>query len=118
MHRLLSSVLQEPLFQLGTKSSEEAKVLVQGILSKISTEENHEKFAVFSKALIGSLKQACVVPVTVKCHSTKRERFWAAFHNKQLPGVWSSLIRNLGCEEVGSGGMVLLLNTVYQPETF
>jgi hypothetical protein len=113
-------VLQESLFQLGTKASEEAKTLVRSILSLISTVSrrgNREKFDEFSKTLIGSLEQACIVPATVKCHSTKRERYWAAFHNKQvheLPGMWSSLIRNLGCEEVGSGGLVLLSQHINQ----
>ena len=117
---LLSTVLQESLFQLGTKVSEEAKTLARSILSKISTvsrTENCEKFDEFSKTLIDSLEQACIVPATVKCHSTKRERFWAAFHSKQvheLPGMWSSLIRNLGCDEVGSGGLVLLSQHINQ----
>lgn len=115
MQRLLSTVLQEPLFQLETKASEEAKILVRAILSQISTKR--EKFEDFSKTLIGSLEQACIVPATVKCHSTKRERFWAAFHSKQvheLPGMWSSLLRNLGCEEAGPGGMVLLSQHINQ----
>ena len=116
MQRLLSMVLQEPLFQLGSKASEEAKILVRGILSQISTRrENRETFEDFSKTLVDSLEQACIVPATVKCHSTKRERFWAAFHSKQvheLPGMWSSLIRNLGCER--PGGMVLLSQHINQ----
>lgn len=118
VQRLLSMVLQEPLFQLGTKASEEAKILVRSILSQISTRrENREKFEEFSKTLVGSLEQACVVPATVKCHSTKRERFWASFHSKQvheLPDIWSSLIRNVGCEEAGPGGMVLLSQHINQ----
>ena len=117
---LLSMVLQEPLFQLGTKASEEAKILTQSILSQISRRENREKFEDFSKTLISSLEQAMVVSANVKCHSTKRDRFWATFHSKQvheLPGMWSSLIRSLGCEEVESirpGGMVLLSQHINQ----
>lgn len=118
LQRLLSTVLQEPLFQLETKVSEEAKILVRDILSQISTcSTKREKFEHFSKTLIGSLEQACIVPATVKCHSTKRERFWAAFHSKQvheLPSMWSSLIRNLGCEEARPGGMVLLSQHINQ----
>lgn len=121
VQRLLSMVLQEPLFRLGTTASEEAKILTQSILSQISTRrENREKFEDFSKTLISSLEQAMVVPANVKCHSTKRERFWATFHSKQvheLPDMWSSLIRSLGCEEVESarpGGMVLLSQHINQ----
>ena len=120
VQRLLSMVLQEPLFQLGTRASEEAKILTQSILSQISRRENREKFEDFSKTLISSLEQAMVVSANVKCHSTKRERFWATFHSKQvheLPGMWSSLIRSLGCEEVESarpGGMVLLSQHINQ----
>lgn len=58
VQRLLSTVLQEPLFQLETKASEEAKILVQGILSQTK----REKFEDFSKTLIGSLEQACKLP--------------------------------------------------------
>ena len=110
VHRLLSSVTQEPLFQLKSTSSKEAKTLAEEVLSTISTTENHEKFMTFSKTWIRSLEQACIIP-------TKRERFWAAFHSKQvheLPGIWSSLIRNLGCKEVGSGGIVLLSQHINQ----
>ena len=57
VQRLLSLVLQEALFQLGTKASEEAKILVRSILSQISTRrENREKFEGFSKTLVGSLE--------------------------------------------------------------
>ena len=67
VQRLLSMVLQEPLFQLGTTASEEAKILTQSILSQISTRrENREKFEDFSKTLISSLEQAMVVPA-IKC---------------------------------------------------
>ena len=63
VHRLLSSVTQEPLFQLKSTSSEEAKTLVQEILTQISATENHEKrFTAFSTTLIRSLEQACIVP--------------------------------------------------------
>ena len=68
VQRLLSIVLQEPLFQLGTMVSEEAKILTQIILSQITTRrENREKFEDFSKTLISSLELATmVVPANLK----------------------------------------------------
>ena len=70
VQQLIDDILQEPLFQLGTKSCEEAKMLARNILSQISTRENLKTFEVFSKTLT-LLEQSCVVPATVKCHSTK-----------------------------------------------
>ena len=69
---------------LGTKASEEAKILTQSILSQISRNENREKFEEFPKTLISSLEQAMVVSANV---IQPKERGSGQVH--ELPGMWS-----------------------------
>lgn len=117
LRSVVESVLADPLFQLGSTAMEDAKKLANSILKRSTVENNDAIFEEFATSLMGALESACEIPGDVKRHSTRRERFWATFHSKQiheLPTLWSSLIRNLSCPEVTQGGMVLLTQHVNQ----
>lgn len=106
----LLSVLDDPLFQLGSCEMEGAKNLAKKI-AEVSTEcSKSEDFKTFATSLVSSLERALTLPENIKCYTTRRERVWRSFHHKQeieLPLRWSSLFRDLGLSDKAPGFVLL-----------
>ena len=102
----LLSVLNDPLFQLGSCEMEGAKDLAKKITEVSSEHSKSEDFKTFATSLINSLKRALTLPGNIKCYTTRREKVWRSFHDKQeieLPLLWSSLFRELGLPDKALG---------------
>ena len=102
---VIESILQDPLFHLGSQATEDSRKLAQDILQlSVGSTDAASSFEAFATNLLASLEKACTVPATVKCESTRRERCWSTFHRSQvqeLPALWSSLTGVLKCKEAG-----------------
>ena len=103
---VIESILQDPLFHLGSQATtEDSRKLAQDILQlSVGSTDAASSFEAFATNLLASLEKACTVPATVKCESTRRERCWSAFHRfqvQELPALWSSLTGVLKCKEAG-----------------
>ena len=93
VQRIIDDIVQELMFQLGTKSYEEAKMHAKNILSQISTRENVEKFELFSKTLTTLLEQSSFVPASVKCHFTEQESLV-----KKPKAFYSMQVKPMNCD--------------------
>lgn len=110
----LLSVVNDPLFQLGSPETNSAKELAQRIADM--SYNHRESVQDFTDMLICSLKRALVLPAGIKCYTTRRERVWSTFHQKQiteLPLLWSSLFRDLKLP-YEARGVVLLTQHINQ----
>ena len=114
LRKALLSVVKDPLFQLGSPETNSAKELAQRIADM--SHSHRKNFQDFADMLTSSLKRALILPGNIKCFTTRRERVWSAFHQKQiteLPLLWSSLFRDLELYYKGHG-VVLLTQHVNQ----
>ena len=106
LRKVLLSVIDDPLFQLGSPEMNSAVDIAKSI-----ADMSHSKsFQDFASMLILSLKRALVLPASVKCFTTRRERVWSNLHQKQtmeLPLLWSSLFRELNMSHKADGAVLL-----------
>ena len=80
LRKVLLSAIDYPLFQLGSPETNSTKDVAKSI-----AEMSHSKsFQDFASMLIISLKRALVLPESVKCFTTKRERVVIFIKSKQL----------------------------------
>ena len=114
----LLSVLDDPLFQLGSCEMEGAKDLAKKVTEVSSEHSKSEDFKTFATSLINSLKRALTLPGNIKCYTTQREKVWRSFHHIQeieLPLLWSSLFRELGLPDKAIGVMLLTQHVNQKP---
>ena len=59
----------------------------------IESEENIDKFDIFTIKLMKVLRNACKDDKRLKLHSTKQKKMWSAFHKDVLPVLWAELMK-------------------------
>ena len=107
MRSAIAAVQDDKDFGIASPRITNAKSLAEELMKKvIESEENIDKFDVFTTKLMKVLRNACKDDKRLKLHSTKWKKMWSAFHKARvdvLPVLWAELMKNLGVKNDDTG---------------